>query len=479
MRKIKHLLIYSLLALFVISCSDSDNNSGDTINVPLLPNKELRGAWVATAWGIDWPMGNYSEANEKALYIKYLDLLQANNMNAVFFQVRPMQGLFYNSEFESWSAEITGTLGQNPGWDVMTFMIDEAHKRNIQFHAWFNPYRIATRTDKNKSFPELDPKIPADLTVDYELIRMYNPALPAVQTRIGDMVKEFLTKFPDVDGVHIDDYFYPAGVTDFLDKTYYEEYGAEYTNIEDFRRHNVDVAIQNIHDAVVTTLPAAAFSISPSGNYDDNYNKLYADVTKWSQEGWADIIIPQLYSTTGTASTSFNQRLHWWSQFTYNNLLMVGYGIYKFGSSEYPDIKYQTNADLLAQFEYARSRNKVCGSVLYSARYMINNPVDIMSVITEVYADPTFPPYIGRPVVDKPVAPSNVSASGSSISWSAVSVSGAEKYAVYKSNGNGVKAQMVAVVTSTSYSLATEGDYFVTAVGEYNIESEISAVVKY
>lgn len=490
MKILRKILIYSLLSLFVISCNDKDDDDNKSLNnEPLVPNKELRGAWTATAWGLDWPMGNYSEAAEKALYIKYLDLLVANNMNAIFFQVRPMQGLFYESEYESWSAEITGTLGKNPGWDVMNFLIDEAHKRNIQFHAWFNPYRISTRPAKDPKFPliipefpPLDPEIPADLTIDYETIRMYNPALPEVQTRIGNIVKEFLTKFPKADGVHIDDYFYPSNVTDFLDKTYYEEYGKEFSNIADFRRHNVDVAIKNIHDVVVSTLPTAAFSIAPSGNKFNN-NKLYADVVKWSQEGWADIIIPQLYFATGlpaineaSESGSFNAWLHWWSQFTYNNLLMVGYGLDKFSASS-GIVKYQTNADLLEQFNYARSRNKVCGSVLYSAHYMVDNPVDIMAVIKEVYADPTFPPYIGRPAVEKPTAPANVTVSGTNLSWSAVA--SAEKYAIYKSNGNGVKAQMVAVTASTSFALPGEGEYFVTAIGEYNIESDISLVVKH
>lgn len=120
-----------------------------------------------------------------------------------------MADAFYDSQYESWSKYITGTSGVKPSYDVLGFLIEEAHKRNIQFHAWLNPYRISTRANKNSSFPQLDPKIPSELTKDYEKIRIYNPALPEVQTRITQIVKEIITKY-DVDGIHMDDYFYPA-----------------------------------------------------------------------------------------------------------------------------------------------------------------------------------------------------------------------------------------------------------------------------
>ena len=142
---------------------------------------------------------------------------------------------------------------RTPSYDVLGFLIEEAHKRDIQFHAWLNPYRISTRANKGSAFPLLDPKIPTELTKDYEKIRIYNPALPEVQTRITQIVKEIITKY-DVDGIHMDDYFYPALETSesMNDNAEYEKYGkAQFDNIADFRRNNVNVVIQNIQKTII------------------------------------------------------------------------------------------------------------------------------------------------------------------------------------------------------------------------------------
>lgn len=476
MIKLRYLLISSLLIFFVASCSDKDKDEYG-VNKPLIPNNELRGTWVATAWGLDWPMGDYSEAAEKALYIKYLDILAENNMNAVIFQVRPMQGLFYESEYESWSQYITGTFGKDPNWDVMEFLINEAHKRGIEFHAWYNPYRIATRASANDAFPPLDPKIPENLVLDYATIRMYNPALPEVRDRFEGMIREVLSRY-DVDGISIDDYFYPGDVSNLEDQEYFETYGEEGQTIQEFRRENVDKIIKKIKQAVVDVKPQVAFSVSPAGNNSYNYDVMYADILKWSREGWVDIMIPQIYYATGspTNSGSFNGGLHWWSQFTYDNLLMVGYDITKFSPNATND-KYKSNIELTSQFDFAKTQRKVSGSVLYSAKYMVTNPVDIMESIKDAYKNPTVTPYIGRPSVDEPQVPSQLKISGNTLSWS--SVDGAEKYGVYRSNGNNKVADMIAVINVTSFQMEEKGDYFVTAIGKYNVMSEMSEIATY
>lgn len=323
----KYLKYLTLIIFIVFVASCSKENDDDIIPPPeentpsILPKKELRGVWVTTAWGIDWPMEEYNAGAQKQKYINYLDLLVENKMNAIFFQIRGMADAFYDSQYESWSKYITGTAGTKPSYDVLGFLVEEAHKRNIQFHAWLNPYRISTRANKNSSFPQLDPKIPAKLTKDYEKIRIYNPALPEVQTRITQIVKEIITKY-DVDGIHMDDYFYPSLETSekMNDDAEYDQYGkSQFNNIDDFRRNNVNVVIQNIQKTIIETRPDVIFSISPAANMDSNYNTLFADVKKWSKEGWIDVIIPQLYFATGTDVNSFNQRLDLWSQYIYEN----------------------------------------------------------------------------------------------------------------------------------------------------------------
>lgn len=474
--KLKH-LIFIAIAAIVASCSSNNNDEDTTATKPVLPKKELRGVWMATVWGLDWPMGNYDSQSQKDLYKSYLDLFAANNINAVFFQIRGMADAFYDSQYEPWSKNITGDATQKPDYDVLKFLIDEAHKRGIQFHAWINPYRIATRTSKSASFPDLDPKIPKEWVKDYNKIRIYNPAMPEVQSRITDIVKEIISKY-DVDGIHMDDYFYPALDADekINDDAEFATYGSgKYSSVEDFRRDNVNKVVQAIQKVIVDTKPKVVFSISPAADNDNNYNNLYADVVKWSQEGWVDVIIPQLYFATGSAASSFNQRLYWWSQFTYKNALMVGYGLYKFGDPTAGD-KFQTSDDLKSQFDYAASKPKVQGSILYSAKSLLDNKVNIMDVIKKVYSHPALPPFLGRTTLAAPSVPADVKISGSSISWSTVSGS---RYAVYKSNGAGQTAYLVAITSSTTYSLSEKGTYFVTAVNADNAESDISTLVTY
>ena len=143
MKYFKYLSIIIVIA-FVVSCSDDDKDKGVLDNKPALPKKELRGVWIATVWGLDWPMGEYNATLQKQKYIDYLDLFAANNINAVFFQIRGMADAYYESQYESWSKSITGTAGKAPDYDVLKFLVDEAHKRGIQFHAWLNPCLLYT-----------------------------------------------------------------------------------------------------------------------------------------------------------------------------------------------------------------------------------------------------------------------------------------------------------------------------------------------
>ena len=153
---------------------------------------------------------------------------------------------------------------------VLGFLVEEAHKRGIQFHAWLNPYRIATRANKNAAFPKLDAKIPMELVKDYEKIRVYNPALPEVQERIANIVREIITKY-DVDGIHMDDYFYPSleASETMNDGAEFQKYGKDkFKNVEDFRRNNVNTVVRNIQKTIIETRPEVIFSISPAADME-------------------------------------------------------------------------------------------------------------------------------------------------------------------------------------------------------------------
>ncbi len=221
-----------VMAVAINACSKNDSPLPPDPTPPnpaalLFPKKEMRGVWMATVYGLDWPNGEYNMAAQKKLYTDYLDRFKQLNINAVFVQVKGMGDAFYNSPYEPWSASITGTRGTAPGYDVLQFMIDEAHARGIEFHAWMNPYRIATRASANTSYPALHPSVKPEWVVSHEKIQIYNPAVPEVTQRLADIVKDVITKY-NVDGIHFDDYFYPdpssAGqmVSDAAD---YQKYG--------------------------------------------------------------------------------------------------------------------------------------------------------------------------------------------------------------------------------------------------------------
>ncbi|MDR3350806.1 MAG: family 10 glycosylhydrolase [Prevotellaceae bacterium] len=484
MRKyIKYFVLAGLVA-FLASCNKDDEPGGGETPPPapppapaedILPKKEMRAAWIATVWSLDWPQEVYDAAGQKQKFIDYLDAFAALNINAAFVQIRPTADAFYDSPFEPWSKEITGEAGKDPGYDVLQFMIDEAHKRNIEFHAWMNPYRISRRTDKNSSFPALDSKIPAALVKDYDKIRIYNPALPEAQQRIADIVKDVITKY-DVDGIHFDDYFYPdpGDYTSLDDTQEYNTYGAGYATVNEFRFGNVNKVVQKVHDIIVQEKPGVVFSISPASG--DSYNRtLYADAPKWCQEGWVDIIIPQIYQGTGSGTSNFSALLNWWNQYNYKAALMIGYALYKFGDPEAGAV-FQTTAELEQQFSLANAKPKVQGSVLYSAHYIPDNKIGITNTLRKLYKNPAVRPFAGRTTVSPPAPASNVRLSGATLRWNAAAEL---QSVVYLLPENDTKAQVVAITPADSCPVSLKGAYFVSTINRDNTESEVSAQVIY
>ncbi|MDR0988219.1 MAG: family 10 glycosylhydrolase [Prevotellaceae bacterium] len=489
MKYLKYITFFLFIGLLVSCGKDSNDPTPDPApgpnpnpgpapkpdpTAPVLPVGELRGVWVTTAWGIDWPMGDYNATSQQKRYTDYLDLFVKYGINAIFFQVRSMADAFYDSPYEPWSQNITGTSGKAPSYDILKFLIEEAHKRDIQFHAWINPYRIATRA-VGGTFPALSSKIPAELTKDYQAIRIYNPALPEVQQRIQDIVKDLITKYP-VDGVHMDDYFYPTLQTgeSMNDEVEFNTYGGNFRDVASFRRNNVDVVIKGIQQTIINTRPEVIFSVSPAGNYNGNYNTLYADCAKWMNGRWVDVMIPQLYVST---TSTFKTYLDWFVANSYQTPLMVGYGIYKFGDpAQYGSI-YATTTDLLNQFAYADGKKKVIGSLLYSANSLTANKINVMTTIADRYKSPVLLPYLGRTAAESFDAPSGVKLSGSTLSWN--SIAKAVRYAVYLSNGGGKEAKLVGVTTTTSLDLPGKGTYFVTGVDKVNAQSKLSELITY
>ena len=359
---------------------------------------ELRGVWVSTVEELDWPMGIYDEQGQKDLYRQYLDIFEKLNINAVFFQVRPLADAFYDSEIEPWSAMITSEQGRDPGYDVLKFLIDETHARGMQFHAWMNPYRIAKRDGPEVDFPPLSPKIPAEQTLDYAKVRVYNPALPQVRERIARIIRDLVSRY-DVDGVHFDDYFYPALQKGEVmgDLKYFQSYGEGEASIEEFRHHNVERMVALAREAVKQTDSTVIFSISPAGNYEYCCNSMYFDIEDICRKGLVDMIIPQLYWSTAAPTDYFTPRLEWFSQHTADVPMLVGYAIYRFGTG---DKGFDDAGEFLKEYGMARSCDKVRGGVMFRAADLLQNRAGITDSIAVAYSLPARLPEIPEKTTD-------------------------------------------------------------------------------
>jgi uncharacterized lipoprotein YddW (UPF0748 family) len=300
-------------------------------NPDVLPEvrREFRGLWVATVANIDWPSKpGLSADQQRAELVSILDRAQAAHMNAIVFHVRPAADAVYRSSLEPWASMLTGTQGTDPGYDPLAFAVAEAHQRGLELHAWINPYRAgnaadtATKLAANHVFRERR-----------DLVRVYGPQLwldpgePAVQDRSMAAILDIVRRY-DVDGVHLDDYFYPYPASDsarrpipFPDSATFARYGNGAT-LADWRRSNVDRFIERLNREVHAAKPAVRVGISPFGIWRPNtppgiagfdaYDALYADARKWLQNGWLDYLAPQLYWKIDPPQQSFPVLLDWW-----------------------------------------------------------------------------------------------------------------------------------------------------------------------
>lgn len=462
------------------SCKKEADDTGepeppDKEDSLVFPKKEMRAVWVTTAWGLDWPQGDYNAESQKQQYIAYLNRFKELHINAIYFQVKGMGDAFYPSPYEPWSVAVTGTRGKDPGYDVLKFMIDEAHARDIEFHAWMNPYRIATRANTGATYPALHPSVTTEWVVSHEKIQIYNPALPEVRQRLTDIVKDLITKY-DVDGIHFDDYFYPdpsAAGQMVSDQADYTQYGAGYSTIQDFRRGNVDKAIQGVHDAIVATKREVVFSVSPAPSRNYNFNTLFADVNKWCQEGWVDVVIPQLYQEIGNSANDFQTNLSWWAQYNYKAALVIGHGYYKFGDPTMPSA-FQSAAELEKQFNLTKKNNKVVGNAQYSARYIMLNKVQVTDKLAAIYARPAVPPFVGREVAPAPPAATNVRIESGRLKWNASS----GRSVVYYFADLTQEGVVHAITKDRETVVTAPGFYCVSTLNVDNKESEASATVE-
>ncbi len=422
------------------------------------PKREFRAAWIATVANIDWPATQgESPSKQKADLIKLLDQLDEVGINVVILQVRPECDAFYESRYEPWSFWLTGRQGKapEPFYDPLRFAIEEAHKRGMELHAWFNPYRaeksIGAYPLANNHVVKTHPEWILTFNETDSDLRILNPGIPAVRQHITNVIMDVVTRY-DVDGVHFDDYFYPyppnqISKTNKDYQTYktYKHGDASDNTISDWRRENVNILMRMISDSIQATKPWIKFGISPFGIYRpgippgivgmDAYDVIYADPLAWLNDHSIDYLTPQLYWVIGGAQ-DFSKLLTWWADQTAarNRHLYPGH---IFGSS------FSTN-ELPNQLNLVRKNSKAQGDVYFSAKHFGYNTLNFTEKLkSDYYRFPALVPVMDWKNTTTPSAPISFDFLPSPISglfrfvWQVPTINGADsliRFALYKFN---------------------------------------------
>jgi uncharacterized lipoprotein YddW (UPF0748 family) len=356
------------------------------------PRYEFRGVWIATVDNLDWPpKGMVDVDSQKAEFIRQLEMHKKNGMNAVIVQIRPAADAFYPSQYEPWSQWLTGTQGKRPTpyYDPLQFMIEETHKRGMEFHAWCNPYRADFKIDSSSIAPTHITRIHPEWFLTYGDKKYFDPANKDAQKFVVSVIRDMVSRY-DVDAVHMDDYFYPYRITgkEFPDSLSYARSGSTLTK-DDWRRSNVDSIIKMISIAIKKEKPWVQFGISPfsvwrnkdqdpdgsdSHSGQNNYDDLYANILLWLKEKWIDYVAPQLYFEIGNSRVDFEKMLDWWSRHTYGRHLYIGIGIYRAAGNSQANSPWKNPNELPNQIKLMRQYPNVQGGIYFSSKSFYKNP---------------------------------------------------------------------------------------------------------
>ena len=365
---------------------------------------EFRGVWVATVGNIDWPSqrGLPAEVQKKEL-VALFDKCKELNLNAVVFQIRPMCDALYESKLEPWSEFLTGTAGQSPGYDPLALAIQLAHARGIELHAWFNPYRAWHPSGKGEVPASHLVKARPDLAKKYGKHHWLNPTNPEVQAHSLAVVKDVVARY-ELDGIHMDDYFYPYPELDadkneipFPDDdtwSAYQKAGGKLAR-DDWRRDAVNGFVKRLYADVKAIKPTVKVGISPFGIWRpghpegiagfDQYAKLYADAKLWLNEGWVDYFTPQLYWPIAREAQSYPKLLAWWaSQNPKGRHLWPGNIPSRVTGKE----KGWPASEIGEQIRLTRLQTGAGGNVHFSMRVLMANTGGVADVLKELYKTP-------------------------------------------------------------------------------------------
>ncbi|MFD7337420.1 glycoside hydrolase family 10 protein [Streptomyces violascens] len=366
--------------------------------------RDFRGVWIASVANRDWPSRpGLTAAAQRAELLAHLDKAVERRLNTVVLQVRPTADALWPSPYEPWSEWLTGVQGQDPGWDPLGTAVREAHRRGLELHAWFNPYRIANHTDLSRLVPTHPARVHPDWAVAYGGKLYYNPGLPEVRRFVEDAMLDAVRRY-DIDGVHWDDYFYPypvAGET-FDDDEAYERYGDGFPDRDAWRRNNIDLLVRETAARIKRINRRLAFGISPFAVWRNaandergsattagvqTYDDLHADTRTWVREGWIDYICPQVYWNIGFAAADYAVLVPWWHEVARGTGvdLYIGEALYKAGDPAQP-AAWQDPAELSRHLTLAHRYASVRGHCFFAAKEVTEDRIGAMArVVADHY----------------------------------------------------------------------------------------------
>ena len=463
--------------------------------------REFRGAWIQCVNGQFKGVG--TETMQRTLTYQ-LDELQKDGCNAIIFQVRPECDALYESEIEPWSYYLTGQQGDKPYpyWDPLQWMIDECHRRGMELHAWINPYRAKTKSPHRNASNHVIVRHP-EWTFQYDGLTLLNPALKECRDYICDVVRDIVERY-DIDGLHIDDYFYPypvAGVN-IPDDAQYRAVPNGIQDRGDWRRYNVNLFIQQIYETIHNAKPWVKFGVSPFGIYRNqssdpngsrtnglqNYDQLYADVLLWDANGWMDYCVPQLYWEIGNKAADYDELIHWWNRHITRTALYIGEDVER--TVKYADLNNKNRHQLAAKMALHAELPRVQGTVLWYAKAAVDNVGNYGTLLRNNYwRTPALQPVMSHIDKKAPKAPRKLKLirmdDGQQVLfWTAPKGRGwqdeAAQYVVYRfENGEKIDidnpSKIVKLTTDCHYELPAQPGkftYVVTALDRMHNESK-------
>ena len=475
--------------------------------LPAQSKREMRGAWIASVSNIDWPSADAvgNAALQQQEMRDMLDSLKNVGINMVVFQVRPTADALYRSQLEPWSSWLTGKQGQDNdvSYDPLEFVLEEAHKRCMDVHVWINPYRVSLSFSSKDLADSHVFNQHRDWFFYYGKQWYFDPGLDETRLFLCRVVADIVRRY-DIDAIHMDDYFYPYPIAkkEIPDQETFKNHPRGFSNIADWRRNNVNLAIRELHDTIRQIKPWVEFGISPFGIWRNqqndprgsltgglqNYDELYADIRLWLEKGWIDYEVPQLYWEIGKRVADYRVLVNWWAGNSFDKNYYVGHSLLGLQNPK-AALPWRMPNEVCRQLRMNKAIEQVKGSVYFSAAGLLRNPQGICdSLKNNFYRYPALQPICLRHSAEVAVAPTEAKVLRKAgdhfytLSWQPVNATGGQQVAYYvvyafpefgKINFDDPE-YIIAITKQTSLQLSIdprEYNICITAVNRYKQES--------